>query len=110
MSNLNTNLQIVPAKGPVDFRSGHSLSAGRSWSLLGACACGVSSDLSIPQESSALHSNQQEAINLKYRTHFFKPCYMKFLLKGKSKVDSLPNRTGITIKREKKNGFIAQLN
>ena len=29
---------MVPANGPVDFRSGHSLSAGRSWSLLGALA------------------------------------------------------------------------
>ena len=30
--------RVVPANGPVDFRSGHSLSAGRSWSLLGALA------------------------------------------------------------------------
>jgi hypothetical protein len=28
----------IPANGPVDFRSGHTLSAGRSWSLLGALA------------------------------------------------------------------------
>ncbi|MDP4104642.1 MAG: hypothetical protein Q8935_06760 [Bacillota bacterium] len=59
---LNTKLIDAPVNGPVDFRSWHSLSAGRSWSLLGRLgACGVSSDLLIPQESSALRSNQPGA-------------------------------------------------
>jgi hypothetical protein len=60
--NLIPHLMTAPANGSVNFRSGHSLSAGSSWSLLGAFgACGVSSDLSIPQESSALRFNQHGA-------------------------------------------------
>jgi hypothetical protein len=79
---------IEPANGTVDFRSGHSLSAGSSWSLLGAFgACGVSSDLYIPQESSALRSNQQGANQLKVLQHTFSNlarihCQMNNLIKN----------------------------
>src|SRR3984893_11278693 len=45
------NLLIVPANGPVDFRSGHSLSAGRSWILLGAWAPAGSPVTSLSRRS-----------------------------------------------------------
>ncbi len=42
---------IVSANGPVDFRSGHSLSAGRSGSLLGALAPAGSPVTSLSRRS-----------------------------------------------------------